>query len=204
MVETLGLFWGNAGELRDVLAPVYAVSQPARVDIYEMEYWRARDYLLTDDPNGSYDIRCNYVRYALAGDALDAMLGWMTRWPGGSVRPDNMGILFAIGGAVGDRTPDATAYVHRGSNFLFEMEANWSPMDSPAIVERQQAWLTAYQSDMQRFVQPRSYVNFPNRMLQNWASAYYGDNLPRLSKIKSKYDASNLFSFQQSIPLAVT
>jgi Berberine and berberine like len=81
------------------------------------------------------------------------------------------------------------------------MEASWSPLDKPETVERQQAWLTEYFFDMQRFVLPQSYVNFPNRDLPNWANAYYGSNLPLLSKIKRKYDPDNIFQFEQSIPL---
>jgi hypothetical protein len=47
---------------------------------------------------------------------------------------------------------------------------------------------------------PQSYVNFPSRHLPNWANAYYGDNLPRLMQVKSKYDPGKLFTFEQSIP----
>ncbi|HYD80780.1 MAG TPA: FAD-binding oxidoreductase [Paucimonas sp.] len=203
LVETLGLYWGNAKELRDILAPAFALLKPQSADIYEMDYWRARDYLLTDDPTGMYDIKCSYVKQALGEEALDTMLTWMTRWPGGSLRQDNMGILFAIGGAVQDVGRDQTAYVHRDSNYIFEMEASWAPIDKPDVVRRQQEWLANYYADMQRFVLPESYVNFPNRDLKNWAQAYYGSNLPRLSQIKRKYDPHNLFKFAQSIPLDV-
>jgi hypothetical protein len=37
----------------------------------------------------------------------------------------------------------------------------------------------------------------------NWQSAYYGANLNRLVSIKNKYDPGDLFSFAQSIPLAL-
>ena len=202
VVETLGLFWGNERDLREILAPAYAIARPRLETIYEQEYWRARDYLLTDDPNGLYDIRCNYVEHQLGGDALENALAWMTRWPGGSLRQDNMAILFAMGGAVNDVAPDATAYPHRTSNYIFEMEANWSPMDSADAVKAQRDWLRSYYQDMQRFLQPRSYINFPNRELPDWARAYYADNLPRLSQAKSKWDPGNLFQFAQSIPPA--
>lgn len=202
LVETLGLYWGNERDLRAILAPAYAIAQPRSAAIYEQEYWRARDYLLTDDPNGLYDIRCNYVEHQLGTDALENMLGWMTRWPGGSLRQDNMGILFAMGGAVNDVAPDATAYAHRTSNYIFEMEANWSPMDKPDAVKAQRDWLRSYYQDMQRFLQPRSYVNFPNRELPDWGRAYYADNLPRLSQVKSKWGPGNPFQFAQSIPPA--
>jgi hypothetical protein len=201
VVETIGLYWGNAKDLREILAPVFAVAAPKVADIHEVDYWRARDYLLTDDPVGMYDIKCNYVQRALGEDALDAMLTWMTRWPGGSLRQDNMGILFAIGGAVKDVPYDGTAYVHRDSNYILEMEASWAPIDGDAVLRAQREWLASYHSDMQRFVQPASYVNFPDRDLKDYARAYYGRNLERLSQIKTRYDGTNLFKFAQSIPL---
>jgi hypothetical protein len=200
-VQTLGQFWGKEKDLREMLAPLYAIAQPQTADIYQVDYWRGRDYLLTDDPNGMYEIRCSYVRDMLSDEALDTMLEWMTRWPGGSLLPENMGILFAIGGKVKEVGAADTAYVHRGSNFIFEMEASWSPLDKPDVVRRQRDWLASYYADMQRFLQPESYVNFPNRDLKNWARAYYGGNLERLSQVKREVDPHNLFRFEQSIPL---
>ncbi|WP_229417121.1 FAD-binding oxidoreductase [Massilia sp. Root418] len=201
-VQTLGQFWGGEKELREMLAPLYAIAVPQTADIYEVDYWRGRDYLLTDDPNGLYDIRCSFVHKELSEAALDNMLNWMTQWPGGSVLQENMGILFAIGGQVKAVRSDATAYVHRDSNFIFEMEASWGPIDTPETVQRQRAWLKDYYNDMQRYLQPESYVNFPNRDLKNWAQAYYGKNLEQLSAVKRHVDPGNLFRFEQSIPLA--
>jgi hypothetical protein len=202
VVETLGLYWGNENALREILANVYAIAKPQTEDIYEMAYWRARDYLLTDDPVGMYQIKSRYVE-TLSEKALDRMLTWMTKWPGGSLRQDNMGILFAIGGAVRDVPRGGTAYVHRNSNYIYEMEASWSPLDKPDVVKAQRKWLADYFDDMKDFVQPESYVNFPDRDLKDWAQAYYGCNLHRLSQTKGKYDPGNIFQFGQSIPLNV-
>jgi hypothetical protein len=203
VVETLGLFWGKEKQLREILADTFRIQQPdpASIDIYEMAYWRARDYLLTDDPVGMYDLKSSYVETSLDGAALETMLYWMTQWPGGSLRQDNMGILFAIGGKVKDRKRDETAYVHRNSNYIFEMERAWAPIDKDAVVRAQAEWLNKYYDAMQKHVQPESYVNFPSRELTNWAQKYYGSNLERLSEIKSKYDRYDSFRFLQSIPL---
>lgn len=203
VVETLGLYWGKEKQLREILADTFKIQQPdpASTDIYEMAYWRARDYLLTDDPVGMYDLKSSYVEKSLGGDALEAMLYWMTQWPGGSLRQDNMGILFAIGGAVKDKQSDETAYVHRNSNYIFEMEMAWGPIDGRHVVEAQSDWLNKYYNAMQKYVQPESYVNFPNRELTDWAQKYYGSNLTRLSEVKSTYDPDNAFKFLQSIPL---
>ena len=56
--------------------------------------------------------------------------------------PENMGVLFAIGGKVRDVKADASAYVHRNANYIFEMECAWAPIDKKEVVQAQQAWLT--------------------------------------------------------------
>ncbi|MGE7418142.1 FAD-binding oxidoreductase [Methylobacterium tarhaniae] len=200
-VQTLGQFFGPPAQLRELLAKPLGRVAPTICEINGMNYWAARDYLVTDDPTGLYDIRSSYVAGQLSGRGLERMIGWMERWPGGSLRQDNMGILFAAGGKVKAVGPTDTAYVHRRSDFIVEMEASWSPLDTPQVVERQQRWLTDYFADMQEFVQKESYVNFPSRDLPNWLAAYYGENVARLQKIKLGYDPDDIFKFPQSIPL---
>lgn len=202
LVTTLGQFFGPREKALEALAPALQLVTPAKQDIRQMSYWQARDYLITDDPNGMYDLRSSYVAEALPPEALETMLQWMMKWPGGSLLPENMGILFAIGGKVREVAPDATAYVHRNANYIFEMESAWAPIDHPDVVRRQQAWLAEYFAAMQPFMLPQSYINFPSRALPNWAKRYYGDNLARLMRVKKKYDPGNLFTFEQSIPPA--
>ncbi len=201
-VATLGMYWGNEKETRDVLAGATNLVTPIKSDIRTMSYWQARDYLVTDDPTGMYDLRCAYVADKMDDKGLAKMLDWMIKWPGGSLTPENMGIFFAVGGQVRDVKPADTAYVHRNANYIFEIECAWSPIDSDYVVSAQRQWLADYFADMlqQKFLLPQAYVNFPNRELPNWAQAYYGDNLPRLSQIKRKYDPENIFRFAQSIP----
>ena len=202
LVTTLGQYFGPREKALEVLAPALSMVKPIKQDIRQMSYWQARDYLITDDPNGMYDLRSSYVADKLPPEALETMLRWMMKWPGGSLLPQNMGILFAIGGKVRKVAADATAYVHRNANYIFEMESAWAPIDHPDTVRRQQAWLAAYFEDMQCYMLPQSYVNFPSRNLPHWAKAYYGDNLARLMRVKKKYDPEKLFTFEQSIPSA--
>jgi FAD/FMN-containing dehydrogenase len=165
LVTTLGQFFGPMSEAMEALAPALALVNPIARDVREMSYWRARDYLVTDDPNGMYDLRSAFVAEALSAQGLETMLQWMTKWPGGSQLQENLGILFAIGGKVREVRPDATAYVHRNANYIFEAEVAWEPIDRPEVVQRQRAWLTEYFAAIQPFLLPQSYVNFPNRDL---------------------------------------
>jgi hypothetical protein len=201
-VTTLGLHWGRAEEAREIFAPALALVDPTSAIFRTVNYWEARDVMATDDPEGLYELHSAFPGERLSAEGLETMLTWMTRWPGGFRRPENMGMLYAIGGRVKDVAPADTAYVHRKSKFIFSMESNWDPFDKAEVVAAQRDWLAGYFEAMQPFVLPESYVNFPNRRLPNWAHAYYGSNLGRLSTIKRKYDPDNIFRFAQSIPLA--
>lgn len=200
-VNTLGQFWGTKDQALEALAPALSLLKPLASDIRQMKYWQARDYFITDDPNGMYDLRSSYIGESMSAQGLETMLQWMSKWPGGSLLPENMGILFAIGGKVRDVKQDATAYVHRNANFIFEMECAWAPVDKPEVARAQQDWLANYFEAMKPYVLAQSYVNFPNRDLPDWARAYYGSNLERLSAVKRKYDPQQVFRFAQSIPV---
>lgn len=219
-VSTIGLFWGSKKDLVELFQPVFAIAKPASVDdqigvlraersgpvskygeIMEMSYWAARDFLMTDDPNGLYISKNNFIGERMSAEGLSEMIKWIQLWPGGSLPQLNMGLFFAFGGAVRDVPADATAYVHRNANFIFQVEPEWTPADSPKTVDAIKAWLTDYFAAMAPYLLPQSYQNFPDLSLVDYGQAYYGDNLPRLKIVKRKYDPDNLFRFAQSIPL---
>jgi len=198
-----GLYWGSKADLIDALQPVLAVAKPAPAEshIAEMTYWEGRDFLATNDPQGLYVSKNSFLGERMSIEGLNEMVSWMRRWPGGSVAQMNMGLIFAFGGAVRDLPTDAMAYVHRNSNFLLQIEPEWTPRDSPRVVAAMKSWLDDYYEAMQPYVLPESYQNFPDRSLADFGSAYYGTNLSRLRSVKRAYDPENVFSFAQSIPL---
>ena len=55
---------------------------------------------------------------------------------------------------------------------------------------------------MRPYLPGAAYVNYCDLDLQNWADAYWGTNLPRLSAVKKAYDPDNLFNYAQSVPVA--
>jgi FAD/FMN-containing dehydrogenase len=202
-VTAAGLYWGSKADLIDALQPVLAVAKPAPAEghIAEMTYWEGRDFLATNDPQGLYVSKNSFLGERMSIEGLNEMVYWMRRWPGGSVAQMNMGLIFAFGGAVRDLPTDAMAYVHRNSNFLLQIEPEWTPRDSPQAVAAMKSWLDDYYEAMQPYVLPESYQNFPDRSLADFGSAYYGTNLSRLQSVKRAYDPDNVFSFAQSIPL---
>ena len=201
MVTVIGQYFGPKAKALEALGPALSLVKPLQADIRQLPYWQARDFLLTNEPNGLYEVRSAYVADRLREEALETMLEWMMKWPGGSALPDSMGLLFAIGGKVKDLAPEATAYVHRKANFIFLIENLWTPMDKPGTMQAHRAWTQSYFTAMKPFLLPQNYVNFPNRDTPDFAKVYYGNNLKRLSQIKSIYDPKNIFQFHHSVPL---
>jgi FAD/FMN-containing dehydrogenase len=63
------------------------------------------------------------------------------------------------------------------------------------------AWLRSLQAITEPDANGGAYVNYPDRDLPDYANRYWGENLPRLQRVKARYDPENLFRHAQSIPL---
>jgi FAD/FMN-containing dehydrogenase len=128
--------------------------------------------------------RSEFFARPLAASAIAALLDELTAGPNGR-RELN---FTAMGGAFNRVAADATAFAHRGQRFLLEHVAG----DDPQWVGR--SWAMAHPHGSGRV-----YPNFPDPQLEDWAAAYHGDNLPRLSAAKQRYDPNRLFHFPQAI-----
>jgi len=104
------------------------------------------------------------------------------------------------GGAINKLASDATAFAHRGkTKYVMQYYKDWGTAgESDAIIA---AMRTLYGS-MRPFVSGGCYVNYCDLDLgDGYAKAYWGDNLPRLMKIKAEVDPNNVFRHAQSVPL---
>ena len=72
--------------------------------------------------------------------------------------------------------------------------------DDP-LTAKCQAWVAEFGEALAPYVNG-AYVNVPNVGMADWETAYWGSNAERLRTIKAKYDPTNVFSFEQSIPIA--
>jgi FAD/FMN-containing dehydrogenase len=105
------------------------------------------------------------------------------------------------GGAYNRRPPDASAFVHRDQLFQLKHAVVVDP-DAPAASQAAaHRAATRSWASVHPWGSGRVFQNFADPELQHWAEAYYGPNYHRLVRIKARYDPSNLFRFQQSLPL---
>ncbi len=111
------------------------------------------------------------------------------------------GLAFdGYGGAVNRVASDATAFVHRDKVAGVQATYSWGSGSSPGEVAAGARWLRWLGAEV---IDPAegAYVNYIDPTLTDWARAYYGANLARLSRVKARYDPTDRFRFAQSIPL---
>jgi FAD/FMN-containing dehydrogenase len=101
-------------------------------------------------------------------------------------------LIDAYGGVVNRIAPGATAFVHRTELASVQYIAVGADASERAWVDDARAALAPAASG-------QAYVNYIDPDLRDWDRAYYGTNLPRLRRVKKRYDPHNLFHFPQSI-----
>lgn len=108
----------------------------------------------------------------------------------------------ALGGAISRVAADATAFVHRNAICSAQYSVTMEQGDSPGFIAQAQAWLDGFYAELRPYVSGQAYQNYIDPTLADWAQAYYGTNLARLSEVKAKWDPDDAFHFAQSIPLS--
>lgn len=198
----------GAAEAREMFGPLLAVPG-VRAEVVERPWWEAYGWYVTEpSPAYSFWDRSLYAEDYLAADVVAAALDVVRRFPanGDPDREGAMGIYGWVGGKVADVAPDATAYVHRTAKVLVEMSAGWAtPQESTLPANPIPAEIKDWEDELWETLLPhttgRSYQNFPDPGLKDWAAAYYGDNLSRLEGLKKTWDPGNVFNYPQGIPL---
>jgi len=100
-----------------------------------------------------------------------------------------------MGGAVAHVKPEATAYWNRNAKYAFIMLGHWTdPTRDAAHVEEGRHIWQAIEPYTQGY-----YVNADPSAEEKRLHATYGDNYPRLVKLKNKYDPTNLFRLNANI-----
>jgi FAD/FMN-containing dehydrogenase len=94
-------------------------------------------------------------------------------------------MLDSFGGAVGRVAPDATAFPHRKAFASAQIYASAGEQDMTEVRDGLPGGT--------------GYVNYIDPTMPDWATAYYGDNLPRLRNVAATYDPDKVFTFAQAV-----
>lgn len=197
LLEIFGQFDGPEAELREIFAPMVAMAPPVSATIQSMPYWAGQSFLAEAGGPAYYQSRSRFVDSALPDAIIAEVRRWMDRWE--ASQGDVYVALFQTGGAINDYPSDASAFVHRSSQWLFDIGIEWDPTQSPLSKHRAHRWQNGLYAAVTPLAGWGAFQNFVDPSLKDWGEAYYGVNLTRLRSIKAKYDPDNLFRFPQSI-----
>lgn len=100
-----------------------------------------------------------------------------------------------LGGAGSRAAPDATAFPHRQALASAQVYVSAQPGKR---AEAEQT-LSRVQGALARLVGTGAYVNYLDPGQRDWATAYYGDNLPRLRQVACHYAPERILTFPQSV-----
>ncbi|MDM5229824.1 FAD-binding oxidoreductase [Lysinibacillus pakistanensis] len=189
-----GEFVGSASELKKLLRPLRKTGAPRNVWIKEVPYLKAVEFF--DIPSGNQPAlrkrSGSFIERPFPHAAIVQMKEFLAKPPNRNTTIWQQ----SLGGAVGQVAPNRTAYYYRNALMAQEYNTSWK---KPKEEEKNIRWV----ENVRRALSPYTtgdYVNFPDRFIKDWLTAYYGRNIRRLREVKSKYDPLNVFHFPQSIP----
>jgi FAD/FMN-containing dehydrogenase len=186
-----GIYRGPENKLREIIQPLLDVGNP-QVDIETTSYPEAWNKLAgTTDTPAKTHIPSAWAYDLFPDQGIEIIRRFLAELPGLE------GEIWCLnwGGEVSRIPTDATAFFHRKPKFYIEWSGNWETDVEQKVVF---SWTERFRQALQPYV-TGSYVNVPDHSISDWATAYYGDNYPRLRKVKSKYDPLEFFQYEQSI-----
>lgn len=130
---------------------------------------------------------------ALPEAGVQALLGRAEAAQGSGLREAGVS-LDALGGAVAEIAPEATAFVHRRALITVQYTATYTGAQG----EQALAHVRASRAAMTAYWGAHAYVNYPDAAITDPATAYFGANAPRLAAVRDHYDPDRLFTQPQS------
>ena len=223
-IEVGGTYIGSVGEAYTQLEKLYAAvgSRPSSYYLNSMSWLDAmlleagcsdktvqECHLPTQAAGGQLSRASEFAKsdiftQPLSSAGIGTLLRGVENLQGIAGAPSGSGgIAFdSLGGAVNRVAPAATAYVHRNGLFQAQYTTGWTVQAGgvpPAGALRQRAWQQQFWQSMRPYASGQAYQNYIDPDLTNWRTAYYGQNLARLTQIKAAHDPDGVFTFPQSL-----
>jgi hypothetical protein len=195
MRKVCGIVWcivGSDEQAAEAMAPMLAVAPPLMHGVQRMPLPAlnsAFDGLY--GPGDQWYWRADFVN-KIPDEAVAHNERWNQRvpsWKSGSH-------IYPIDGAAHDVGPHDTPWAYRDAGWAqVIIGVDGDPASAPSLRD----WAVGYWEALHPYSAGGAYVNFMMEEGQERVQATYGANYERLARVKSVYDANNLFSVNQNI-----
>jgi FAD/FMN-containing dehydrogenase len=176
------------------LALLRSAGRPVADLISRKSYLEQQTMLDGLQPDGTH----NYWKSEFLPRLSDPLLETFRRQGTGMVSPMSLQFVVQLGGALGDRTADATAIGNRDAEAVFASAGCWSPADHDGEQDRE--WARSAWEAIRPYSTGGNYLNV--QMADDdegrLREAYQG-SLDRLAAIKETYDPDNVFRVNRNI-----
>jgi FAD/FMN-containing dehydrogenase len=207
-----GHWYGTEASLRALLAPLVAAG-PARQTLRVRTFAQAalpdgvqlRDDAITrdrtdDPPRFPNYQRSQFFAAPLPPEAIALLVAHIEAWPGVGGSGHEGGVqLDALGGAVNEPRPSATAFVHRRQRMHCAYLSFWGANDPPQTAAACAQWVRDVHVALAPYASGFAFQNYIDPELSDWEHAYFGANAARLRMIKRRYDPRDRFAFAQGV-----
>ena len=104
------------------------------------------------------------------------------------------------GGKAAQGTRSTSAFPWRHGTYVAYITIEWQ---DKWLSQEAEQFLEEFKKDLRPDSMDKvaAYVNFPDRKLREYESAYYGENYKKLQKVKAYWDSGNLFRSPQGVRL---
>lgn len=220
LIQMDGTVPGAERLVRDFLDELDAASGVRRTESFLRTAWlKATRHMgmgspLQTSPTFRGEHKSAYLRKSFTREQIAAAWKHLTR----DDYDNGYGMLVATsyGGAINDVAPDATASPQRDAILKLLYQTYWTDAADDA---RNVAWLRDLYEDTYAStggvpvpgeVTAGCYVNYPDGDISDparntsgvpWTTLYWGDNYPRLQRVKAAYDPGDVFRHAQSVRL---
>lgn len=193
-LHSSGVFVGSEQELRQIMRPLQMATRPKTAQFHSST-WIEAARLFAGRPvkQEKFKHSSAYAYEPLSDAALGVLIDNLQTAPG----PTNVISFDAYGGSISQVPTDATAFVHRKALFVIQYQSYW---EKDADADKNIQWIEQFRKSMLPFTRG-AFRDYCDSRIPDWPTAYFGENLARLKKVKQMYDPENLFRFEQSIPL---
>jgi FAD/FMN-containing dehydrogenase len=205
-----GQYFGTQSELDSLLQRLFAAgAQPTSLEVTKRSYLDAmlfwancsdvsRCHLGDEVGRSTYLAKSDFFTSPLPAAGVAAILRAVEAR---AATPASGSLLFdAWGGAVARVSKTATAFVHRDALFSCQYIGSWDSAGDAGAEGAARSWLRNTYAAARPYASGFAYQNYIDPELPDSLHAYYGENLPRLRRIKRIHDPNNVFRFAQSIP----
>ncbi len=191
MAKIVYCYRGPEAKAKEVLEPFLKVGPTAEVG-GEMPFSMWNSMFDALFPPGRQD----YWKADFLTELSDEAIEVNTRFGPKMPNPSSVMHLYSVNGAIHDVAPTDTAYNHRDATF------EWVVLVTDDDADRMPdhtAFARDYWNALHPYTVGGAYVNFMMDEGADRVKASYGDNYPRLQKIKTKVDPQNRFRINQNI-----